>query len=115
MGSTIVIPKIRPASTTTRRLRGEARRRLALVLSDAELRQQWVENAAVALTAMILNNRDQGLDGGAVYHATHGLEIYRNRIFGPTPHPPRIPLPPRRIGAHEVIKRDRHRFCCVAT
>src|SRR5262249_15835787 len=43
---------------------------LALVLSDEELRQPWVENAALALTAMMLNNRDQGLDGGAVYHAT---------------------------------------------
>jgi len=68
---------------------------LALALSDEELRQPWMENAAEALTAMLLSNRDQGLDGGAVYHATHGLEIYRNRVFGPTPHPPVIPLPPK--------------------
>jgi len=66
---------------------------LALALSDQELRQPWVENAADALAAMILNNRAQGLDSGAVYHATHGLEIYRHRVFG-TP-PPFIPLPPR--------------------
>jgi hypothetical protein len=68
---------------------------LSLALTDEELRQPWVENAATALTGMILNNRDQGLDGGAVYHATHGLAIYRNRVFGPTPHPPMIPLPPK--------------------
>jgi hypothetical protein len=68
---------------------------LALALTDEELREPWMENAANALTTMILNNRNQGLDGGAVYHAAHGLEIYRNRVFGPTPHPPVIPLPPR--------------------
>src|SRR5262249_20890702 len=64
---------------------------LALALSDEELRSSWMENAANALAVMILEHRDQGLDGGALYHGTHGLEIYRNRVFGPTPHPPVIP------------------------
>jgi hypothetical protein len=68
---------------------------LALALNDQELHQPWMENAAEALTTMLLNNRYQGLDGGAVYHAVHGLEIYRNRVFGPTPYPPQIPLPPK--------------------
>jgi hypothetical protein len=68
---------------------------LALAMTDEELREPWMENAADALARMILDNRNQGLDGGAVYHATHGLEIYRNRVFGPTPHPPVIPLPPK--------------------
>jgi hypothetical protein len=68
---------------------------LALALTDEELRQPWMEKAADALTVLMLNNRDQGLDGGAVYHAAHGLEIYRNRVFGPTPHPPLIPLLPK--------------------
>jgi hypothetical protein len=68
---------------------------LALALSDEEIRQGWVENAASALANMILRNSNQGLDGGAVYHATHGLEIYRNRVLGPTPHPPVIPPYPK--------------------
>jgi hypothetical protein len=68
---------------------------LALALSDQELRAPWMENAAHALCVMILQNRDQGLDGGALYHGTHGLEIYRNRVFGPTPHPPTIPPYPK--------------------
>jgi hypothetical protein len=68
---------------------------LALALSDEELRSRWMENAANALAVMILEHRDQGLDGGALYHGTHGLEIYRNRVFGPTAHPPVIPPYPR--------------------
>jgi hypothetical protein len=68
---------------------------LALALSDEELRQPWMENAAQELCAMILTHRDQGLDGGALYHAVHGLEIYRHRVFGPTPHPPVIPPFPK--------------------
>ena len=68
---------------------------LALALSDQEVRAPWMEDAANALASMILRNSNQGLDGGAVYHATHGLEIYRNRVFGPTAHPPVIPPFPR--------------------
>ena len=68
---------------------------LALALSDEELRQPWMEEAANALAVMILNNQNQGLDGGALYHGTHGLEIYRSRVFGPTPHPPLIPALPK--------------------
>jgi hypothetical protein len=68
---------------------------LALALSDAELRETWMQDAAATLAAMILSNQNQGLDGGAVYHATHGLEMYRNRVFGPTPHPPVIPPYPK--------------------
>jgi hypothetical protein len=68
---------------------------LALALSDEELRQPWMQNAASALAAMILSNQNQGLDGGAVYHGTHGLEVYRNRAFGPTAHPPAIPAFPK--------------------
>lgn len=69
---------------------------LALALSDEELRQPWMQNAAEALTQLILDNSDRGINGGALYHAAHGLEIYRTRLFGPADaHPPLIPPPPR--------------------
>jgi hypothetical protein len=69
---------------------------LALALSDAELREPWVENAVNALVLMILENRNRVLDGGSLYHAAHGLAIYRARVFGPDgSHTPVIPLPPR--------------------
>src|SRR5262249_23322645 len=70
---------------------------LALALKDDELKEQWVQNAVYALCQMILENRDNGLDGGTLYHAAHGLAIYRARVFGPEKGSlsPVIPLPPR--------------------
>jgi hypothetical protein len=59
---------------------------LALAMTDKELRQDWVGDAASALAVMILQNQNNPIDGGALYHATHGLHIYRARVFG-TPGP----------------------------
>jgi hypothetical protein len=55
---------------------------LALALTDAELREPWVEDAASALSDMIIANQNNPIDGGALYHAVHGLYIYRARAFG---------------------------------
>jgi hypothetical protein len=55
---------------------------LALALSDAELKEAWVENAANALSLMILESADQAIESGALYHATHGLQIYHVRRYG---------------------------------
>jgi hypothetical protein len=55
---------------------------LALALRDDELREPWVQKAVYALSQMILENRDNGLESGALYHAAHGLAIYRTRAFG---------------------------------
>ncbi len=65
---------------------------LALALSDAELREPWVQDAASTLALMILDQRDAPVEGGSLYHAVHGLIIYRDRVWGrPSP---AIPLPP---------------------
>jgi hypothetical protein len=70
---------------------------LSLAMTDAELRQKWVQNAAGILAAMILENSDKGLDGGGMYHAAHGLLMYRTRVFGRLgDHIPVVPLPPSR-------------------
>ena len=55
---------------------------LALALSDEELRQPWVQDAASALSLMILDSAGRPIDGGALYHAAHGLHIYHARGFG---------------------------------
>jgi hypothetical protein len=55
---------------------------LALAMTDAQLREPWVEKAADALTLMILENSFESLDGGSLYHAAHGLELYRARLWG---------------------------------
>jgi hypothetical protein len=66
-------------------------------LTDAELREPWMERAAYALTSMILEKQSYAIDGGALYHATHGLHMYQHRVFGdPGPRGLTIPLPPKR-------------------
>jgi hypothetical protein len=69
---------------------------LAFWLPAAELRAQWVQDAAGALSLHILDSQSRGIESGALYHATHGLHIYHDRVFGPWPgHPgPVIPLRP---------------------
>ena len=72
---------------------------LALVLPDSELKADWMQNAANAVALMILETRSDPVEGGALYHAAHGLQIYRDRVFGPPDrkdyHGPLIPLPPK--------------------
>lgn len=70
---------------------------LALALTDEELRQPWVQEAAVALCNMILENSTREIDGGSLYHATHGLHIYYDRLFGALAGymRPIIPPPPK--------------------
>lgn len=67
---------------------------LALAMTDEELQLPWVKDAVNALVMMILNMRDEGIESGALYHAAHGLHLYRERVFG-TP-PAFLPLPPKR-------------------
>jgi hypothetical protein len=67
---------------------------LSLSLSDEQLREAWVQNAASALALMILENQGQPIEGGSLYHATHGLRLYRARVFGlPRGEKLHIPLP----------------------
>jgi hypothetical protein len=54
---------------------------LALSLPDAELRADWVEEAANAVAMMLLEVQGQAVDGGSLYHAAHGLYIYHARLF----------------------------------
>jgi hypothetical protein len=69
---------------------------LSLALTDQELRQLWVEKAADALAVMILENSNNPLDGGALYHAAHGLHLYRARLWGAADsHGPLLPPPPK--------------------
>jgi hypothetical protein len=71
---------------------------LALALSDDEVKQEWVQRAANALALLILDLQDQPIDGGALYHAVHGLQMYHARVYGRTSFVPQqllIPLPPK--------------------
>jgi hypothetical protein len=68
---------------------------LALAMNDQELKSRWMQDAADALVKMILDNRADPIEGGALYHAAHGLHIYYNRLFGSLGNDPLIPLPPK--------------------
>jgi hypothetical protein len=70
---------------------------LALALSDAQLREGWVQDAANAVSLMILDRGGESIEGGTLYHATHGLIIYYARIWGKKwlgPNAPFYPPPP---------------------
>jgi hypothetical protein len=70
---------------------------LALALPDAELKEQWVQDAANALSLTILDLQDQPIEGGSLYHAVHGLLIYEARVKGGETsgfRKPLVPLPP---------------------
>jgi hypothetical protein len=54
---------------------------LSLALSDEEIKQQWVNDAANALALMILDMQDAPIEGGSLYHAVHGLLIYHARVY----------------------------------
>ncbi len=55
---------------------------LSLALTDEELKEPWVQQAASALSLMFLENRTNAIEGGAMYHAVHGLLMYYSRVYG---------------------------------
>jgi hypothetical protein len=70
---------------------------LALALPDDQLKEQWVQDAANALAITILDLQGSPIEGGALYHAVHGLIMYHHRIWGNTvggPEPVMM-LPPK--------------------
>lgn len=75
---------------------------LALALPEEELREEWMRRAASALSLQILELQGSSIEGGALYHATHGLLIYYARLYDRTwlgPNDPPVPLPPKRPDA----------------
>lgn len=52
---------------------------LALSLPDDQLQASWVREAANALALMILDIQSSPMEGGTLYHAAHGLRLYRAR------------------------------------
>ncbi len=56
---------------------------LTVALSDEQLKQPWVARAAINMVESLERTRKFDLECGALYHAAHGLELYRARRFGP--------------------------------
>lgn len=50
--------------------------------TDEELRQPWIKQGVVYLCQLLNKTRTANLECGALYHAAHGLVLYRQRMFG---------------------------------
>jgi hypothetical protein len=58
---------------------------LAISLPDDRLNEPWFTRAADALCEMFEDGEELDLECGALYHAAHGLVVYRERLWGPRP------------------------------
>ena len=56
---------------------------LVLAMNDDQLSEPWVSRAADHLCELCDQTREVQLECGALYHAIHGLVLYRERVFGP--------------------------------
>jgi hypothetical protein len=61
---------------------------LTLSVTDEELREPWMGRAALRLCDAFRKTKDMPLECGALYHAAHGLVLYRQRLFGPRQYAP---------------------------
>ena len=66
---------------------------LSLYLPDRELEEAWVQEAANALAKTMIETRLDPIEGGALYHAAHGLNMYHSRLFGDAKAKRPFPLP----------------------
>ena len=55
---------------------------LSIAVSDEDLGRPWIRRAAARLCALFQKTRRVPLECGALYHAAHGLALYRERMFG---------------------------------
>jgi hypothetical protein len=53
---------------------------LALLLDDESLSEPWVTRAAERLVTLLERTSDVDAECGGLYHAVHGLALYRRRI-----------------------------------
>jgi hypothetical protein len=57
---------------------------LTVALDDERLAEPWVTRAADRLVALLEQTSDVDVECGALYHAVHGLLLYRDRVCGST-------------------------------
>jgi hypothetical protein len=56
---------------------------LAIAMTQQQLAEPWVRRAAFRLCDVFRKTKEMPLECGALYHAAHGLVLYRHRVFGP--------------------------------
>ncbi|MEW4454194.1 ADP-ribosylation factor-directed GTPase activating protein isoform b [Bremerella sp. JC817] len=55
---------------------------LSIALTDEELQEEWVRRAASYQCEVFERTEGVSLECGALYHAAHGLVLYRERVYG---------------------------------
>lgn len=55
---------------------------LALTLSPEELKEEWMQRAAAKLCDLFRKTKSIDLECAALFHASHGLMLYRQKVFG---------------------------------
>ncbi|REK11988.1 MAG: ADP-ribosylation factor-directed GTPase activating protein isoform b [Planctomycetota bacterium] len=56
---------------------------LMVALDDEQIQEPWVTRAVLHLVDCLEKTQKFDLECGALYHAVHGLKLYRERRFGP--------------------------------
>jgi len=84
------IPRSTNDATVRIRTSGHALEFLAITLSPEQLRDPrnaWVTKAVVHLCDLFDELQEMPVECGALYHALHGLQVYREKRWGPRPAP----------------------------
>jgi len=55
---------------------------IILSVSDEELHEPWIRRAVVYVCNLLKRTSKVDLECGALYHAAHGLVVYRRRLYG---------------------------------
>ncbi len=56
---------------------------LSFALTKEQLQERWVQRAAAYMCRLLERTKGIDLECGALYHAAHGLVLYRTRVYGP--------------------------------
>lgn len=73
---------------------GHALEFVVLSVSDDELKQPWIRRAVVYVCNLLKRTSKVDLECGALYHAAHGLVVYRRRVFGDRSYLPELSSQP---------------------
>lgn len=58
---------------------------LSFALPKERLEAKWIQRAAAYLCGLLDRTRHIDLECGGLYHAVHGLVLYREKVYGPRP------------------------------
>ncbi len=56
---------------------------LAFALPKERLEEPWIQKAVVYMCGLLDRTKHLDLECGSLYHAAHGLVLYREKVFGP--------------------------------